>query len=91
MNDHSDQNPKTLSLTELEHIDQVQAQFRAAWESGARPRIEDFLADAADAARAEVLVRLLAEEVACRLGVGQTPIDEEYEQRPRGRFRFGRR
>jgi WD40 repeat protein/formylglycine-generating enzyme required for sulfatase activity/serine/threonine protein kinase len=81
MNDHSDQNPKTLSLTELGHIDQVLTQFRAAWKSGARPRIEDFLAVASGAARAELLMRLLAEELACRSRVGETPTAEEYEHR----------
>jgi eukaryotic-like serine/threonine-protein kinase len=65
----------------MKHIDHAVAQFRAAWDSGTRPQIEDFLADTDDAARAELLMRLLAEELACRIRIGETPAAEEYEQR----------
>ncbi len=81
MNDHSDRNPEAPSATEMKHIDHAVAQFRAAWDSGTRPRIEDFLADTGDGARAELLMRLLAEELACRIRIGETPAAEEYEQR----------
>ena len=43
MNDQRDGNRDELPVAELNRIDRACEQFRAAWEAGQRPRIEDFL------------------------------------------------
>jgi formylglycine-generating enzyme required for sulfatase activity len=81
MNDQPKGSRKVLSDAEQQQNERVCEQFRAAWEAGQRPRIEDFLATASAAARAELLERLVAEELAYRSRSGEIPKPEEYEQR----------
>ena len=81
MNDQPDGNREVLPVAELNRIDHACEQFRAAWEAGQRPRIEDFLAAASGEGRAELLQRLVAQELTCRSRSGETPTPEEYEQR----------
>jgi len=64
MNDHPKGNRERLSHAEQQQNERVCEQFRAAWEAGQRPRIEDFLATvstASAAARVGLLERLVPE------------------------------
>jgi hypothetical protein len=81
MNGQADGNREVLPVAERERIDRECQQFRAAWQAGQHPRIEDFLGDASDAARTELLGRLLADALACRSRSGEMPAPDEYEQR----------
>ncbi len=55
-----------LPLDVLEQIDQVCGRFEAAWESGDRPRVEDYLGAVAEPYRPALLRDLLAAELAAR-------------------------
>jgi hypothetical protein len=72
--------PPTL----LQCVDQVCDAFEAAWKAAAdgspRPRIEDYLADAPEAARADLLRELLVLDVTYRRRVAETPTPDGYRQ-----------
>src|SRR5262249_38447146 len=55
--------------------------FEAAWRAGQRPRIEDALAEAAEAERAALLQELLALEVYYRRRHGEDPRPDDYRAR----------
>jgi serine/threonine protein kinase len=57
------------------------AEFATGWQRGERPRIEAFLERAAPADRANLLSRLIACEISCRRGLGESPAAEEYLSR----------
>jgi serine/threonine protein kinase len=72
--------PPTL----LQCVDQVCDAFEAAWQRVAvgapRPRVQDYLADAPEAARADLLRELLVLDVAYRRRAGEAPTPEDYDQ-----------
>ncbi len=43
MTDHDDNQARSIGVTAAERLDQLCDQFEAAWQSGQRPRIEDYL------------------------------------------------
>src|SRR5262249_18311275 len=55
--------------------------FEAAWKTGGRPRLEDYLAEAADAERPELLQELLRLDVYYRGAAGEAPAADEYVRR----------
>ncbi|MBX7169069.1 MAG: serine/threonine protein kinase [Pirellulales bacterium] len=57
--------------------DRLCDQFEAAWKSGSRPRVEDFL-PLGDDQRAALLRELVALDCAYRRGAGETPLLAEY-------------
>jgi serine/threonine-protein kinase len=65
----------------LDRVDRICDRFEAAWESGARPRIEDHLEGVAAAYRPELLRDLLAAELAARRRRGEQPEPHEYRDR----------
>ncbi len=76
-------NHKTeLSRARLDRIDVVCDRFEAAWASGERPRLEDFVAELPEADRTELFRELLSVELDYRHRAGENPDEEEY----RGRF-----
>src|SRR5262249_55378593 len=52
--------------------------FEAAWQSGRRPHIEDFLGPAPEPARAHLLRALLLLELTYRRRQGAAPLPDEY-------------
>jgi WD40 repeat protein/tRNA A-37 threonylcarbamoyl transferase component Bud32 len=66
-------------------VDRVCDQFEAVWANpgsvSCRPRIEEFLAEVAEADRSILLWELLALEVAYRLQAGEKPQVDEYLER----------
>jgi eukaryotic-like serine/threonine-protein kinase len=83
MHDPSLRNPAYLALTDqqLLEIDALCDRFDQELVKGEAPRIETFLAEAPEAARAGLLVELLAMEVEHRTKQGDVPQQEEYLQR----------
>jgi len=61
--------------------DEICERFEAAWQSGARPQIEDFLAQAGGDDPATLLRDLLAIEWERRAKLGEHPVQEEYRAR----------
>src|SRR5947209_6787865 len=70
-----------LPLDVLEQIDQVCGRFEAAWESGDRPRVEDYLGAVAEQYRPALLRDLLAAELEARRRRGEQPEPHEYQDR----------
>jgi serine/threonine protein kinase len=62
-------------------LDAACDRFEAAWKEGRRPRIEDFLGEAAEAERTELLRALLDLELDFRRGAGEAPTPDEYHRR----------
>ena len=63
----------TLPLRVLDRIDQVCDRFERAWNSGQRPRLEDYLGEIAEAYRPALLRDLLAAELDARRRLGERP------------------
>jgi len=57
------------------------AEFVNGWKSGERPRIEVFLEQVSAADRPMLLSRLIALEVTCRRGLGESPSPAEFSAR----------
>jgi serine/threonine-protein kinase len=72
---------RQLPLDVLDRIDQICDRFEAAWEAGDRPRIEDFLGEAAEAYRTALVRDLLAGELNARRRRGERPEPAEYRDR----------
>jgi serine/threonine-protein kinase len=70
-----------LTASLIEHVDRVCDRFERAWEAGARPRIEDYLAGEHGPARPALLRELLAAELGHRRRLGETPEPGEYLER----------
>jgi hypothetical protein len=70
-----------LTLSLEQKVDQVCTRFEAAWTSGAPPRIEDYVADLADAEKGAVLPELIALEVFYRQKRGEPCRIEDYRAR----------
>jgi WD40 repeat protein len=71
----------SLSLTAAQHVNALCNRFEAAWQAGQRPRIEDALAEAAEAEQAVLLHELLALEVYYRRLQGEDPRPDDYRAR----------
>jgi serine/threonine protein kinase/formylglycine-generating enzyme required for sulfatase activity len=56
-------------------------QFEKAWSGSPRPRIEDYLGNAVDPQRSELLQELLALELELRVEGGEEPTVDEYARR----------
>ena len=67
-----------LTLSLEQKVDQVCTRFEAAWTSGAPPRIEDYLADLADAEKGAVLREMILLDVFCRQKRGESCRIEDY-------------
>jgi eukaryotic-like serine/threonine-protein kinase len=80
--DRSDPELAAVSATRARKTDQVCDCFEAAWRSGQRPQIEDFLNDASEPSRSLLLRELVGLDVAYRRMRGESPRLSEY----RGRF-----
>jgi serine/threonine-protein kinase len=65
----------------LNRIDSICDRFEAVWESGSRPKIEDFLGEPAHADREALLGELLAAEFDARRRLGEWPAPGEYHSR----------
>src|SRR5262249_1572399 len=70
-----------LPLSIQQKVDQVCTQFEAAWKTGARPLIEDFLADLAHLERGEVLRELILLDVFYRGRRGESCQAADYHVR----------
>lgn len=57
---------------------ELRGQFAAAWKSGARPDIQDFLQDVDTAARPDVLAELISVDMAQRREHGEEPQKQDY-------------
>ena len=62
-------------------IDEVATRFERAWRAGPRPRIEDYLGDAAGPLRPRLLEELLRVECQLRVREGERPEPGEYRRR----------
>lgn len=70
-----------LPLTPLHEIDQACDAFEAAWASGSRPKIEDFLGIMNGTERSAKLTELIALEVILRSLAGEVPSPDDYRAR----------
>ena len=61
-------------------VDEVCLRFEAAWQSGQRPHLQDFLADSAGAERQVLLRELILLDACYRRGVNELPRAEDYLQ-----------
>src|SRR5262249_39894728 len=73
---------ESLPLSLQQRVDKACDRFEDAWRTGPRPRIEDYLADASEPERSNLLGELLALDIELRRDAGERPTPEEY----RGRF-----
>ncbi|MEZ6121781.1 MAG: protein kinase [Planctomycetaceae bacterium] len=83
MNDPSIRNPEYQPLTDqqLAEMDELCDRFDRELMNGDGPRIEEFLADAPQAARDGLLAEMLAMEVEYRAQQGEAPRKDEYLRR----------
>jgi tetratricopeptide (TPR) repeat protein len=72
---------ESLSLSLARRVDAVCGRFEQAWANGQRPRIEDYLAEAAEPDRAALLRELIALEMGYRRKAGEKPQAAEYHAR----------
>jgi WD40 repeat protein/tRNA A-37 threonylcarbamoyl transferase component Bud32 len=78
MNERQPEDRAALAL----QVDAVCLRFEKAWQApGCRPRLEEYLAGVAAAARLEALRELLALELIYRQRLGEAPALEGYQQR----------
>jgi eukaryotic-like serine/threonine-protein kinase len=71
----------SLSVSLAKRVDEACDRFETAWNSGPRPRIEDYLAGAPEPERPAFLRALLALEIELRCNGGERPAPGDYEQR----------
>jgi tetratricopeptide (TPR) repeat protein/tRNA A-37 threonylcarbamoyl transferase component Bud32 len=76
--------PRTAdnSLAQARHTDQVCLLFEAAWKTGQRPRIEDYLREMPEPGRSALLRELIPLEADYRRLAGETPRPEDYQRFP---------
>jgi len=67
------------------HVEEVCTRFEAAWQSGQRPRIEDYLSDTPEPERSVILRELVLLEIHYRRLAGEVPRPEDYHARFPGR------
>src|SRR5262249_20329602 len=73
--------PRSLPLTLAGQIDRACDRFEDDWKAGRRPRIEAYLADAAEPDRPVLLRELLLLELEFRRVHGERPSPGEYQDR----------
>ena len=73
MNETSPSSFAMLRPSLARHLDRVSTAFEVAWKDGGRPRIEDFLGDAAEPERSALLHELVLLDVHYRQGQGNGP------------------
>jgi WD40 repeat protein/serine/threonine protein kinase/tetratricopeptide (TPR) repeat protein len=78
MSDESTSARAELPLDVLDAVDRICDRFEAAWRSGARPRIADYLGEVAEAYRPALARDLLAAERDARRRLGERPDGAEY-------------
>jgi serine/threonine-protein kinase len=81
MLDPSTQQDTWPSLEVAQQIDAVCDRFEAAWQSGARPRAEDYLDGVPADTIALLLSELLGVELHYRRAAGEAPTEAEYRER----------
>jgi WD40 repeat protein len=81
MSEIFDDGERTLRLSQALRINEVCNRFELAWRAGQRPRIEDYLGDAAEPERSDLLRELVALEIDYRRQAGQEPALDEYRTR----------
>ncbi len=72
---------RTLPLEAKRRIDQVCLEFEAAWKSGQRPQIEEYLDTIPAGERNGLLQELLFLDLEYRERAGEEPAEEEYRRR----------
>ena len=72
---------RDAALFEGGRVDQVCDRFEAAWSSGQRPLVEEYLTDAPEAERPSLLRELLTLELDLRTKAGDIPTFDEYLRR----------
>jgi serine/threonine-protein kinase len=75
----------SLSLAALQHVERVCTRFEAAWRSGGRPRLEDYLTEEAGAASTALFRELLRLELELRQESGEALERHGYAERFPGR------
>jgi serine/threonine protein kinase len=70
-----------LSQSQGDSIDQICAAFKAAWQLGQQPQIEQYLGDMAEPNRSALLRKLVTLEIGFRSQSGENPTLEEYLHR----------
>jgi serine/threonine-protein kinase len=70
-----------LPVSTLKRLDEVCDRFETAWLANERPRLEDFLGEAAAGERAAILGELLKLELDYRKRRGEIPLAQDYEFR----------
>jgi serine/threonine protein kinase len=71
----------TLRLSAALRINEACNRFELAWRAGQRPRVEDYLGDAAEPEQSDLLRELVALEIDCRRQAGEDPSVDEYRAR----------
>ena len=71
----------SLPLTIAAAVDRACDRFEAAWDSGSRPRIEDYLGGVGDPGRSHLFRELLTEDLRRRTAAGETISAEDYRAR----------
>jgi WD40 repeat protein/serine/threonine protein kinase len=71
--------PQSLSI--LKEIDRACDGFEIAWRADEKPRIEDYVAQASEHVRIDLLRELLRVEIACRLERHETILAQDYTPR----------
>jgi serine/threonine-protein kinase len=74
----------TLSLAGEREIDAACLRFEAAWQTGQRPRIEEYLGQTQQPTRSALLAELLHLELEYRRRNGEAPTEQEYASRLQG-------
>ncbi len=81
MNDTSALNGLTLPPALATRVDALCTRFEAAWKSGERPRLEEYLVDMPEAGQVMAAVELLRVEAHYRRRAGETPDPSDYVSR----------
>ena len=71
----------SLSSSIITRMDDACDRFEMGWRAGLRPRIEDYLGETPDPARATLLHELLVLDLVYRRRLGEQPAPEEYRTR----------
>ena len=81
MNEASSSSSALLRPALARQVDLVCTRFEVAWKDGGRPRIEDFLGDAAEPERSALLHELVLLDAHYRRNQGERPAAGDYEVR----------
>jgi serine/threonine protein kinase/WD40 repeat protein len=81
MSEISQTGARTVRLSAAVRINEVCNRFELAWQAGQRPRIEDYLGDAAEPERSDLVRELVALDIDYRRQAGEHPSEDEYRAR----------